>query len=133
MSKNMNLSEICNPSKNRTYFIHIKKSDISDIDDLSTIKSLLEYQLNESINIDEFKFINKSNLVNKSYKEIGKYLKSNKQCVCAECNTEILSGTIFKQLDCKHRFHVSCIDNKLKKDMYKKCTCCNTEHISASI
>jgi hypothetical protein len=133
MSKNTNLSETTYQNKNRTCFIHIKKSDITDMDDLSMIQNLLEDQLNYNVNINEFKFINKSDLINKSYKDIGKYLKSNKQSFCADCNKEIVPGTIFKQLDCNHRFHTNCIDNKLKKDIYKKCTCCNTEHISAFI
>jgi len=133
MSKNTNLSQTTNANNNRTYFIHIKKSDVSDIDDLSMIKSLLEDQINDTININEFKFINRSELVNKSYKEIGKYLKSNKQSICGDCKKDILPGTTFKELNCKHRFHINCIDNRLKKDIYKKCTCCNTEHISASI
>jgi hypothetical protein len=133
MNKNNNLSETTYSNNNRTYFIHIKKSDITDIEDMTMIKNLLEDQINDSVNISDFKFINKSDLINKSHKEIGKYLKSNKLSICAYCKEDIIPGTTFKQLNCKHRFHVNCIDSKLKKDIYKKCVCCNSEQISASI
>ena len=130
MSKQNNLSETSYTHNNRTFFIHINKNDINDLEDISMIKNLLEDHITDNVNISDFKFVNKSDLISRSHKDIGKYLKSNKQSICADCREEITPGTIFKQLNCKHRFHVSCIDNKLKKDIYKKCVCCNTENIS---
>ena len=118
---------------NRTFFIHMKKNDISYINDLYVIKNLLEIQIVDNVNINDFKFINIRNLIDTSYKNIGKYFKSNKQSICSDCKKYIKPGTVFKQLLCDHRFHVKCIDNKLKKDMYKKCPNCNIEYISINI
>jgi hypothetical protein len=117
-------------NKNKTYFFHIKKSDISNINDLDSIKKLIN---KSDIDISNLKIINKSDLINISYKNIGKYLKSNKDSVCQDCKTTIKATTIFKELNCKHRFHTLCIDNKLHNDVYKKCTSCNTENISTNI
>ena len=135
MDKN-NLTYDKTISKNKTYFIHIKKSDISNINDLDSIKNLIKLNnMNSDIDIDinNLKIINKSDLINISYKNVGKYLKSNKDCICNECNTTIKATTTFKELNCKHRFHVSCIDIKLKNDVYKKCISCNTENITNHI
>ena len=121
---------------NKTYFIHIKKSDVGDLEDLNLIKNLLDDSLSlnsESILLNDFKFINKSDLENKSYKNVGRYLKSNKNSICIECNTTINKQCIFKELNCKHRFHVNCIDSKLKKDLYKKCPKCSSEHVTCLI
>lgn len=120
----------------KTYFIHIKKSDINDLDDINMIKNLLDNNLSvntESVQITDFKFINKTDLKNKSHKNIGKYLKSNKTSTCVECNILIPKQSIFKELNCNHRFHVNCIDLKLKKDLYKKCPKCCSEHISCLV
>ena len=122
-----------NENINRTFFIHIKKNDISYINDLNTIKNLLENQIDDNVNINDFKFINIQNLIKTSYKNIGRYFKSNKQSICDDCSKYIKLGTIFKQLLCNHRFHVKCIDNKLKNDIYKKCSKCNTEQISITL
>jgi hypothetical protein len=119
-----------NNVKNNTYFIHVKKNKLNDANDLTVIKNLLEEKLNEDIFLDDLNIINKSDLAKISYKNIGKYLKSNKKCECNSCNDYIINGTIFKQLDCMHRFHTHCIDPLLKKDLYKKCSVCNTEHVS---
>jgi hypothetical protein len=133
MSNNTNLSEFTYPSKNRTHFIHIKKSEIIDMDDLTMIKNMLDEKFNDNISISDLKFVKKSDLEKKSFKHIGRYLKSNKVSKCAECKTDIFAGIKFKQLNCGHRFHIECIDNKLKTDIYKKCSCCQTEQISATI
>lgn len=135
MNKN-NLSYDKTINKNKTYFYHIKKSDVTNINDLDSIQNLIKLNnMNTDIDIDinNLKIINKSDLLNISYKNIGKYLKSNKNCICETCKTTINASTIFKQLNCKHRFHTSCIDNKLKDDVYKRCTSCNTENISYNI
>lgn len=135
MDKN-NLTYNKTVNKNKTYFIHIKKSDISNINDLDSIKKLIKLNnMNSDIDIDinNLKIINKSDLINISYKNVGKYLKSNKVCICNECNTIIKATTTFKELNCKHRFHTSCINEKLKNDVYKKCISCNTENITTHI
>ena len=128
---NTNISRSLNRSSN-TFFIHIKKKDITNINDIDMIKELLA--INHDINIsndDEIKFIDNKDITNLSYKKIGRYLKSNKNSLCKHCDTEIIAGSVYKELNCKHRFHVNCIDPFLKKDFYKKCICCNTENISS--
>ena len=128
---NINISTSINESNN-TYFVHIKKNQFINLNDIDMIKELLSnnYDINIS-NSDELKFVNNNDINKLSYKKIGKYLKSNKNSLCKHCNNEIIAGSIYKQLDCKHRFHINCIDPFLKKDLYKKCTCCNTENISS--
>lgn len=136
MSSNINLSLEKEQNKFKTYFIHIKKSEINDFDDINMIKTLLDDKLlltNDSIQLSDFKFVNKIDLENKSYKNVGKYLKSNKSSCCVECNKVIDQQCVFKQLSCGHRFHVKCIDPKLKNDIYKKCTKCCAENITSLI
>lgn len=135
MNSNLSQTQILNTQKNtfKTYFIHVKKSSVNDFDDLNTIKNLLDDKLqlsDELIQFNDLKFINKIDLENKSYKTIGKYLKSNKESCCSECNKSIEKQSIFKELNCGHRFHVKCIDPKLKNDMYKKCVKCCSENIT---
>jgi len=133
MTNNINLSEANYPKKCKTHFIHIKKNDIIDMDDITMIKDLLDEKFNDDICLSDLKIVKKTDLEKKSYKQIGKYLKSNKLSKCAECNMDISIGTKFKKLDCHHRFHINCIDEKLKTDIYKQCSICNTEHITAYI
>jgi hypothetical protein len=131
---NLSYDKIIN--NNKTYFFHVKKSDVSNINDLNSIQNLIKLNnMNTDINIDinNLKIINKSDLMNISYKKIGKYLRSNKNYICDCCKKTINASTIFKQLKCKHNFHTSCIDTKLKNDIYKRCTSCNTENISINI
>ena len=35
-----------------------------------------------------------------------------------------------KTLNCNHNFHIKCINNLLKNDIYKKCAICKTENIT---
>lgn len=133
MINNINLSQIENQNKYKTYFIHIKKSQINDLEDINLIKNLLDEKFNENIDVNELKFVNNSDLMNISNKDIGKYLKSNKLSTCAECCLDIKQHCTFKELSCKHRFHIKCIDSKLKKDIYKKCTKCLSENITNNI
>jgi hypothetical protein len=141
MITNLSLPLSKTSNKYKTYFIHIKKSQINDLDDINMIKNLLDDKLNifdsidsiDSININDFKIINKKDLENKSIKDIGKYFKSNKISTCQECFTDIKQHCVFKELVCKHRFHVNCIDPKLKKDIYKKCTKCCSENVTCLI
>lgn len=135
MNKN-NLTYDKTINKNKTYFYHIKKSDISNINDLDSIKNLIKLNnMNTDIDIDinNLKIINRSDLMNISYKNVGKYLKSNKDCICEDCKITIKATITFKELNCKHRFHISCIDEKLKNDVYKKCSSCNIENVSTNI
>ncbi len=126
-----NLTHDISINKNKTYFFHVKKSDISNVNDIEAIKKLIKINNNEiDIDINNLKIINKSDLFNISPKNIGKYLKSNKDSICESCKTVIKATNIFKELGCKHRFHTSCIDDKLKNDVYKKCISCKTENVS---
>jgi len=131
IENNTNISTSVNKSNN-TFFIHIKKNEFTNLNDIDMIKELLtnNYDITVS-NSDEFKFINSNDINKISYKKIGRYLKSNKNSLCKHCNTEITTGSVYKELNCKHRFHVNCIDPFLKLDVYKKCICCNTENISS--
>jgi hypothetical protein len=126
-----------NANSKKTYFIHIKKDEINNLEDLTMIKTLIELdaklEIDENFDMSKLKFANKSELTNKSYKKIGRYLKSNKNFQCCSCDEQIQSNITFKQLSCSHRFHVNCIDSKLKQDIYKTCPICNTEHITASL
>jgi hypothetical protein len=122
---NLNLN-----NDNHTYFIHVKKSNFKDLNDFEDIKKILEKTANKEISLNDIKFINKSELINKSYKNIGRYLKSNKISSCNECDKEIYCNEVFKQLACNHRFHTYCIDPILKKDIYKKCSFCENENIT---
>jgi hypothetical protein len=135
MAMNLNTHINLQTNKNtfNTYFIHVKKSDISDLDDLVMIKHLIDEQYNvnsDNTQLSDFKFINKNDLKNKSHKNVGRYLKSNKASQCAKCNETICKEVIFKQLNCGHRFHIECIDPILKKDIYKQCLVCNTENVT---
>jgi hypothetical protein len=100
------------------------------------IKNLIDEQYNidsNNLQLSDFKFTNKNDLENKSHKNVGKYLKSNKISCCAKCNETINKKVIFKQLNCGHRFHTKCVDSILKKDIYKQCFMCNTENITCLI
>jgi len=130
MNNNIALSQNETTNKFNTYFIHIKKSLINDLDDLDVIKSLLDDKITEEYNINDFIIMNKKELNTKSYKGIGRYLKSNKISKCTGCTLDIKVNAVFKELNCKHRFHIECIDEKLKKDIYKKCTKCLSENIT---
>ena len=125
----MNLNLNIENSYNKTYFIHLKKNDINNLDDIIELTK----QINPNItdNSYELKFINKSDLNN--IKNIGKNLRSNKDTNCDYCNEIITKGTIFKQLDCNHRYHKKCIEPILKNDIYKKCINCDIEHITNNI
>jgi hypothetical protein len=136
MNLNKHISLQKNKNASNTFFIHVKKSDICDIDDLNMIKNLIDEQYNidsDNIQLNDFKFINKNDLKNKSHKNVGKYLKSNKASHCAKCNETINKDTIFKQLNCGHRFHTQCVDPILKMDIYKQCFMCNAENVSSLI
>ena len=136
MNNYTNLSELTNYKLKKTYFIHIKKNNTITNDKYLIIKKLLDENIIDNIDnidINNFRFINKSELKNKSYKFIGKYLKSNKVSICKYCKLDILPNTIFKQLNCSHRFHIHCIDLKLKQNIYKQCIFCNTEQITSII
>lgn len=130
MINNLNLN--LNNNTN-TYFIHVKKNNFRNINDFEDIKKILEKTVNKEISLGDIKFINKSELINKSYKNIGRYLKSNKISSCNCCDKEIYCSEIFKELPCKHRFHTHCIDPILKKDIYKKCSFCETENVTMYI
>jgi hypothetical protein len=124
----MNLNLNIENNKNKTYFIHLNKNDIKNIEDIIKLK-----MINSNISEDsyELKNINKSDLDN--IKNIGKYFKSNIDTQCNLCNKNIKKGIIFKELECKHRFHKKCIEPILKNDIYKKCIFCETEHITNNI
>ena len=128
MSKNLVLNKD-NTQKN-TFFVHFKKSDFNDFDDLIYIKNLLDEQLGDNIDITDIKLMSKTELDNKSHKYIGKYMRSAKCFNCSECHKIIESNNTYKKLCCGHRFHLDCIDNKLKNDIYKRCSVCQTENIS---
>ena len=132
MNTNLNI-ETKTEYNNKTYFIHLKKNCINSIDDFINIKNLIDSNMSDDSY--EFKILHNSDLDNISYKNIGKYLKSNKisKCCNSNCNSSIHQYTIFKQLDCGHRFHKECIDPILKNDRYKKCIKCNLEHITTNI
>jgi hypothetical protein len=133
MNSNKKLIAKQDENISNTYFIHIKKSNMTDLDDLNMIKSLLNDEFsfnNENIQLSDFKFIDCNDLKNKSYKQVGKYLKSNKSSCCELCKKTIKQETTFKQLNCGHRFHTKCIDPILKQDIYKKCTSCCSENIT---
>lgn len=127
MNLNLNINNEC--SHNKTYFIHLKKNDINNIDDILNLKNLIDPTLFDDSY--ELKIMTKSDLYN--VKKIGKNLRSNKNILCNQCNKIITKGTIFKELDCKHRFHKKCIEQQLENDIYKKCIICNVEHITTSI
>jgi hypothetical protein len=128
MNKNLVLNKD-NTQKN-TFFIHVKKSDFNNFDDLVYIKSLLDDEYNSSIDMSDITIMSKSELQNKKPKDVGKYMKSSKCLNCLECKNLIQPNVIYKKLDCGHRFHLECIENKLKSDLYKRCSVCNTEHVS---
>lgn len=128
MSKNLVLNKD-NTQKN-TFFVHVKKSDFNNFDDLIYIKSLLDEQLNDNIDLTDIKLMSKSELNDKSYKHVGKYMKSDKCFDCSDCHKNIESNTIYKKLNCGHRFHLDCINDKLKNDIYKRCSICHTENVS---
>jgi hypothetical protein len=139
MSNNINLSQGINLSQNicykpnQSYFIHINKNDLINNDIYLLIQDLFNIKLNIKLKIDDInniKLITKSELNNKKCKNIGKYLKSNKSSQCMECYKIIESGIIFKELNCKHRYHLNCIKLKLENDIYKQCPYCNIEHIT---
>jgi hypothetical protein len=121
----------------KTYFIHLKKNEVNNLKDFTMIKQLIETKANVEIDtnfdISKIKFANKSDLLNQSCKKVGRYLKSNKNLQCCCCDEQIQSNTKFKELLCLHRFHIKCIDSILKKDLYKMCPICKTEHITTSI
>jgi hypothetical protein len=138
MAMNLNTHNDLKKNKNsfNTYFIHVKRGDISDIDDLNIIKNLIDEKYNidsDNVQLSDFKFINKNDLKNKSCKNVGKYYKSNKTSCCAKCNETINKEIIFKQLNCGHRFHIECVDPILKNDIYKQCLMCNTENVTCLI
>lgn len=126
---NLNLITTNNEYNNKTYFIHIKKNDINNFEDILDLKHLIDPTILD--NSYELKIMNKSDLEN--IKKIGKNLKSNKNNLCSKCNEVIIKKTVFKELDCKHRFHLKCIEEHLENDMYKKCIICNVEHITKNI
>ena len=130
MLNNTNLSHDLNANKNQTYFIHIKKNDLINTDIYTLIKKIIDPINTNNINNTDIKIMTNLELANIKLNNIGKFIKSNKTYNCVKCNTEISSGTIFKKLNCKHRFHIKCINLELKKDIYKKCIYCKTEHIS---
>ena len=127
MNLNLNINNECN--HNKTYFIHLKKNDINNIEDILKLKNLIDPTMSDDSY--ELRIMNKSDLEN--IKKIGKNLKSNIDTTCAKCDKIITKGLIFKELDCKHRFHKKCIEEHLENDIYKKCIICNVEHITTNI
>lgn len=124
----MNLNLEIENNYNKTYFIHLNKNDINNMEDIIKLTKLVNPNIVEDSY--ELKIINKSDLYN--IKNIGKNLKSNKDTNCDYCNQIINKGKVFKQLDCNHRYHKKCI-KPIKNDIYKKCLICEMEHITQNI
>jgi hypothetical protein len=125
MYTKQNINYLSKNLQNSTFFINVPtKSDISDI------YKNLNSEILDIPDISEFKIIQKSVLRKISHKNIGKYIKSSNNKICDCCNKDILLNNIYKKLECSHRFHVKCIDSKLKNDLFKKCIVCDLEHVS---
>jgi len=116
----MNLSLTLEKKKYKTHFIYLKDKNVNYLEELNN--------LNISINDNNIILTTLEKLENTNNSIIGK-INNNQKCdLC-----KIKNKKKIKELSCGHNFHYSCINNKFKYDLYKKCIICNTENITQTL